>query len=163
MSQRAPVATAPPSILRAAAVFALVGPAMSAVLFAVVFSVFGYFSMGLGSLFAAIFYAAWITPWLYLALGVPFLLTGIAYAIAARRYARPSLLMALVAAAFVNTIGLGLLCLLDWLSGYSLLGAASFTTSEFLKGLGTLCGAMVIGVVPSWWLVRSPGARLRWI
>ena len=181
VSQSAPIGTAPapPSILRAAGVFVLVGPAAGAGLFIIVFAIFGLFSMGLGlfmgssyfamglaALLAPAFYSVWIAPWLYLVLGVPFLLTGIAYAIAARRYARPSLLMALMAGACVFTTSIGLLYLSGWQTtfrGVSIPGADAFTIAQFPKNFGMLIGAMVIGVVPSWWLVRDPGARLRWI
>jgi hypothetical protein len=168
VSQTAPTATAPvpPSIGRAAGVFVGVGPAMGAVLFAAFFGVVGIFNMGLGALLAGAFYAVWFAPWLYLLLGAPFLFTGIAYAIAARRYARPSLLMALMAGAGVFTTYLCLLYLFGWLAGaggLSISGADALTLSKFFKNLGTLTGAMVIGVVPSWLLLRDPGARLRWI
>jgi hypothetical protein len=168
VSPSAPTATAPkpPSIGNAALVFLGVGPAMGAILFAVFFAVVGFFNMGLGAPLAALFYSAWILPWLYIALGVPFLCTGVVYAIAAQRYARPSLLMALMAGAGVFTSLLCLLYLLGWLAtagGLEIRNADALTFSKFLANLGTLTGAMAIGVVPSWWLVRKRGARLRWI
>ena len=179
MSQTVPTATAPapPSILRAAGVFVLVGPAAGAGLIIIAFAVFGlvsmviglfmgssYFAMGLAALLAPPFYAVWILPWLYLLLGVPFLLTGIAYAIAAKRYARPSLLLALMAGACAFTTWLGLVYLSGWQATFRGVSIAdAFTMSKLLESIGTLTGAMVIGVVPSWWLVRDPGARLRWI
>ncbi len=163
MSQSASPAPspAPPSIATAALVFLGVGPAMGAVVFAVFFAVVGFFNMGLGALLAAVFYSAWILPWLYIAFGVPFLFTGIVYAIAAQRYARPSLLMALMVGAGVFTSYLALLYLFGWLAtagGLAISGADALTTSKFLSNLGTLAGAMAIGVVPSWWLVRKRGA-----
>jgi hypothetical protein len=172
-------APAPPSILRAAGVFVLVGPAAGVGLFVIGFAIVGlvsmvlglfldssYFAMALVALVAPLPYAVWLLPWLYLVFGGPFLLTGIVYAIAAKRYARPSLLMALMAGAAVFTTGLSIVYLFAGLANTfapAILEADASAKSQFLKNVGFLTGAMVIGVVPSWWLVRDPGARLRWI
>jgi hypothetical protein len=166
VSHGALTAPVPPSIGRAAGVFVAVGPAMGAVLFALVFAVFGVFNMGIGAPLAAVFYSAWMLPWLYFALALPFLFTGIVYAVAARRHARPSLLVALVAGAGVFTAYLCLLHLFAMLANAAgLLETVTdgFTMAEFPSNLATLAGAMAIGVPPSWWLVRDRGARLRWI
>ncbi|CAN1724222.1 protein of unknown function [Hyphomicrobium sp. 1Nfss2.1] len=67
-----PTATAPatPSIVAVAGVSAGVGSAMGAILFAVFYSVLGFFNMGLGAPLVTAFYSAWMLPWLYLALRV---------------------------------------------------------------------------------------------
>jgi len=170
MSQLAATSTAPrpPSLTRAATVFAVVGPAAGPVVFAVFFAVAGLWSIGPGSILAAAGYLLWFLPFFYVPLAAPFLLSGIVYAVAAQRLARPSLLVALVAGLGVFATCIALLYLTAWLAdlaGYELPNTDedAYQLLTVVSNLGTLAGVMVIGVIPSWWLTRDRSAPLQWI
>ena len=170
MSHSAPsaIAPAPPSAGTAAFVFAVAGPAACAAAFGVFFAVIGTFNMGPGAWFAGAFYFVWFLPFLYVALAVPFALTGIAYAVAARRFARPSLAVALISGVVVFAACLALLYLGGWLAGRSALALRDlnpddYSLSQLVSNLGASALAIAIGVAPSWWLTRTRGAPLRWI
>jgi hypothetical protein len=150
----------------AAFVFAAAGPAACALAFGLLFAIVGTFNMGPGAWFAGAFYAAWFLPFLYMALAVPFALAGVVYAVAARRLARPSLLVALACGLVTSVICIGALYLSGWLalvSGFEVEGADALTVSQFLSNLVTSVLVVAIGVPPSWWLTRDRTRPLQWI
>lgn len=158
----------PPTIGRAATIFALVGPAAGPLLFALFFAIAGLWNIGPASFVAAAGYFIWFLPFFYVPLALPFLLSGVAYAVAARRLERPSLLVALAAGAAVFGALIGLLYLaagIATLAGYEVPNTDedAYQLLTIVSNLGTLAGVMVIGVIPSWWLARDRTAPLQWI
>lgn len=149
-------------------IFTAVGPAAGPFLFGLFLAVAGLWNLGPGSILAGAAYFIWFLPFFYAALALPFLLTGTFYAVAARRLARPSLLVALITGAVVFWACLAVLYLAGWiaaLAGYELPNTDEeiYTLRKALANLATLTGAMAIGVVPSWWLMRDRSAPPRWI
>lgn len=172
MSQTSTPTTAPtaqpPSVAVTALVFTAVGPAMGPLLFAVFFAVAGLWNIGPASFLVAVGYFIWFLPFFYVPLAVPFALSGVAYAVAARRLARPSLLVALATCAAVFGVCIGLLYLaagIATLAGYELPNTDEdvYVLTTIVSNLATLAGAMAIGVIPSWWLTRDRTAPLQWI
>lgn len=158
----------PPSLISAASVFALVGPAAGPFLFALFLAIAGLWNIGPASLVVGAGYFIWFLPFFYVPLAVPFGLTGIAYARAARRLARPSLLVALIAGAVVFVGCIALLYFAGWLTavaGYELRNTDEdiYALPTAFSNLGVLTGVMAIGVVPSWWLTRDRSTRTMWI
>jgi hypothetical protein len=160
------IVSASPSVGFAAFVFALTGPAACAVAFGLLFAILGTFNMGPGAWFVGAFYAVWFLPFLYMGLAVPYAIVGIVYALAARRLARPSLLVAVV-----SGVATGLVCisalyvagLLALSSGFAIRGADALTVAAFVSNLGALAWAVALGVPPSWWLTRDRTAPPRWV
>jgi hypothetical protein len=141
---------------------------MGPFLFGVFFAIVGTVNMGPGAWFAGAFYFVWLLPIFYMALVVPFALAGIAYAVAARRYARPSLAVALMSGVVVFAACLAALYLGGWLAASAGLAlrdpnADAYSVSQLLSNLQALALTVVIGVAPSWWLTRDRAAPLRWI
>lgn len=168
MPQTATPATAPaaPSVGFAAFVFALTGPGACAVAAGLFLAILGTFNLGPAAWFVGAFYAVWFLPFLYMALALPYALVGIVYAVAARRLARPSLLVAVVCGLATGLVGLGVLYLAGWLalaSGFAIQGADALTVAVFLKNLEALAWSVAVGVPPSWWLTRDRTRPLQWI
>src|SRR5262245_1573154 len=75
-------------------IFPMLGPIVGALVFLVVLTVVGMLTLGPGALLMGPMYLGfWFTS-LYVALGIPFLLTGLFYALAVRFFAPESLLTA---------------------------------------------------------------------
>ncbi len=93
----------------------------------------------------------WFTS-LYVALGIPFLLTGLLYAVSVRFFVPQSLLTALVAAAIALP---GYLAILYWKAGTLEISSRALGPS-FWSDPWNIANA-VVGTAASWWLVRDRG------
>jgi tetratricopeptide (TPR) repeat protein len=84
-------------------VFPLIGPAAVALTMAAPLAILGLFTLGPGGLLYYLFLGGWWLPGLYKLLAPPFVLTGIFVALAGVTVARPSIIIALIAAEFAFT------------------------------------------------------------
>lgn len=136
--------------------FLLLGPIVPGLLYFVVFSFVGLFSMGPGAILAGLMYFFFWLPSLYLVYGVPFLLTGILCALAARFY-HLSLLAALLAgaAAFGLYLGTRYLMFGTLIEPDKIIGPGAWS------GAAAVAGQVAVSVLPCWWLVRDRPTR--WI
>ena len=89
---------------------------------------------------------------MYVALGIPFLLTGLLYAVSVRFFVPQSLLTALVAAAIAFP---GYLAILYWKAGMLEMSIRALGPS-FWSDPWNIANA-VVGTAASWWLVRERG------
>lgn len=139
-------------------VFPLLGPTVGSIFFVLLFGTVGMLSMGPLAIFAGLTYFFWWLPSLYAVYGPPFLLTGLLYALAVRCSAPLSLLNALIAAVVAFSAYLG--------ARYVLTGGIVQSDLRLGPNIwgnpGAIAGMILIGVVPSWWLVRERGGRIRW-
>lgn len=140
-------------------VFPLLGPIVGALLFVALFGTVGILTMGPLAIFAGLMYFFWWLPALYGLFALPFLLTGLLYALAVRLFAPQSLVTALAAAIVAFPAYLG--------ARYWIMGSLDTTGSPLgphpLTDAGGIAGMILVGVVPCWWLVRDrDSARTRW-
>jgi hypothetical protein len=148
----------PQRLLAIVVVFTFLGPTVGAMLFVVLFGTVGIITMGPFAIFGGLMYFFWWLPSLYAVYGPPFLLTGLLYALAVRFFAPASLLNAVIAGAVGFAVYLG--------ARYGLTGSLAETD----KIIGphawsepqSIAGMILIGVVPSWWLVRDRTRPIRW-
>lgn len=140
------------------AVFPLVGPIVGALVFVVLFTVFGIFTMGPGAFLVALMYFVFWLPALYGVFGLPFLLTGVLYALAVRFFAPESLVTAVFAAAAAFPAYLG--------ARYLIFGTIASGETHLGPNVWADSSAAIwpaVGVIPCWWLVRDRNSpRTRW-
>jgi hypothetical protein len=136
--------------------FMLVGPLVPGLLFVLMFSTAGIFTMGPGAIFAGLMYFFFWLPSLYVVYALPFLLTGILCALAAR-FHRLSLLAALASAAIAFGVYLGV----RYLMFGTLMEADKIIGHGAWAGVGSVIAQVAVSVLPCWWLVRDRPTR--WI
>jgi hypothetical protein len=131
-------------------IFPMLGPIVGALVFLVVLTIVGMLTLGLGALLMGPMYLGfWFTS-LYVVLGIPFLLTGLLYALAARFFAPESLLTALVAAGIAFP---GYLGALYWTTGTLEISTRALGPG-FWSDPWNILNAL-LGTVACWWLVRN--------
>ncbi len=134
--------------------FMLLGPLVPGLLFMLMFSIGGLFSMGPGAILAGMMYFFFWLPSLYVVYAAPFLLTGILCALAAR-FHRLSLLTALLAGAiaFGSYLGIRYLVFGTLNEADKVIGPGAWSS------LSTVVGQVAISILPCWWLVRDRPTR----
>jgi hypothetical protein len=128
--------------------FMLLGPLV--LLFMLMFSTAGIFTMGPGAILAGLMYFFFWLPSLYLVYGLPFLLTGILCALAAR-FHRLSFAAALASAAIAFGLYLGA----RYLMFGTLVETDKIIGQGAWSGVAPVIGQVAVSVLPCWWLVRD--------
>lgn len=130
--------------------FMLLGPLVPGLLYVLMYSIGGLFSMGPGAILAGLMYFFFWLPSLYVVYAAPFLLTGIVCALAAR-FHRLSLLTALVSAAVAFGLYLGV----RYLMFGTLMETDRIIGPGAWSGMGAVVAQVAVSVLPCWWFVRD--------
>jgi len=134
--------------------FMLLGPIVPGLVFLIASSIGGLFSTGAGAILAGVMYFFFWLPSLYLVYGVPFLLTGVLCALAAR-FHHLSFLMAMLA----GLIAFGLYLAGRYLLFGTLAEADRIIGPGAWSGVGAVAGLVAVGILPCWWIVRDRPTR----